>query len=53
MDIPLAYMFLLRAKQIPFPKHLRLFIENGVYDVYIDDMFSYCAFYMKDYDVRQ
>ncbi len=47
----LAYLYLLRASQIPFPTNHSLFIEKHLYDYEINDMLGRVAWYVKEYKV--
>lgn len=49
----LAFLFAQRAAQLPFPAHLRLFIDKPVYDFKAHDLLGIVAFYVGEYDVGE
>ena len=47
----IAYLFALRAAQVPYPYYNGLFIEKRVYDHLRYDILGQCALYVGEYEV--
>lgn len=50
-EMYLAYIFALRAVQIPYPSKDVLFVEKYMYDFTRYDILGRCAWYVKEYEV--
>eukprot|EP00753_Platysulcus_tardus_P001167 PLAT11117.1.p1 GENE.PLAT11117.1~~PLAT11117.1.p1 ORF type:complete len:654 (+),score=329.48 PLAT11117.1:22-1983(+) len=49
-DYPLAFLFASSAARIPFPSHLRLFVDRHVYDYKVHDLLGVVCYYVKEYE---
>ena len=49
----LAYLFIVRACQLPYPEHDVLFVEKDMYEYARHDIFGQSAWYMKEYDLGE
>jgi glycosyltransferase involved in cell wall biosynthesis len=47
----IAYLFAIRAAQLPYPSHNTLFVENRVYDYLRYDILGQCALYVGEYAI--
>jgi len=47
----IAYLFAVRAAQLPYPSHDTLFIENRVYDYLRYDILGQCAMYVGEFGI--
>lgn len=52
-NYPLAFLFAQRASQIPFPAHLRLFIDKPVYDFKSHDLLGIVSYYVGELEVGE
>jgi len=48
---PVAYLFALRATQLPYPLHDTLFVEKKLYDYVRYDLLGQCALYVGEYEI--
>lgn len=46
-----AYLFAIRAAQLPYPPQNGLFVENKVYDYVRYDILGQCALYVGEYEI--
>jgi hypothetical protein len=47
----IAYLFAIRAAQLPYPLKNCLFVENGIYDYLRYDILGQCALYVGEYAI--
>lgn len=47
----IAYLFAIRAAQLPYPLNNGLFVENRVYDYLRYDILGQCAVYVGEYEI--
>ena len=47
----LAFIFLQRGFQIPFPTNLRLFLDKPKWDYHIPDLLGITAYWIGEYDI--